>query len=103
MIPLQSATPALSDGLVDRLCDALAAGRDGGAPEVEAALGAMCSEARARSLPPESIVLAMKTAWQRAARPRGLTDDEWSHAYYAAIGRCLTTYFESARPSPPAQ
>lgn len=91
----QPAILALSDGVVTQLTHALAGTTEGSGVEVEQALAALATEARARRLPPESIVPPLKAAWQQVALPRGVTDDEWSRAYLAAIGRCLTTYFDA--------
>jgi hypothetical protein len=89
------ATPALSEQLIGQLATALAAGQPGGMEsDVQDALDAMCVEAHARGLPPESMVLALKSAWNRVPMPLGTQDDEWSRAYYAAVGVCLSVYFE---------
>ena len=89
-------TPALSDGLIDQLTLALATRRpDTMAGDVQTALDAMCTEAHARGLPPESMVLALKTAWSRVPQPLGSKHDEWAKGYYAAVGLCLSAYFET--------
>ena len=78
-------TPTLSDPLIDRLTLALTARQPGTmASDVQAALDAMCTEAHARGLPPESMVLALKTAWNRVPQPLGSREGEWSRSYHAA-------------------
>jgi hypothetical protein len=95
--PPEQATPALSDGLVDQLARALADSPHGAAANLEDALRAICTEAHFRRLPPESVLLALKTAWRRVKQPPETADEEWSRGYFAALGRCLTTYFEAKR------
>ena len=57
------------------------------------ALNAMCTEARYRKMTPAAIVIAMRRTWALIPRPAGVTPREWSHEYYAALGRCISTYF----------
>ena len=91
-------TPALSELLVDRLATALAARQPGAvAGDVQSALDAMCTEAHTRGLPPESMVLALKSAWQRVPKPLGVRPDEWSRGYRAAVDVCLDAYFGKSR------
>jgi hypothetical protein len=87
-------TPALSDQLIGQLATALAAREPGKmGSDVQDALHAMCIEAHTRGLPPESMVLALRSAWQRVPLPIGTMADEWSRAYYAAVDVCLSAYF----------
>ena len=57
----------------------------------------MCTEAHTRALPPEAMVLAVRTAWQRVHPPVGIRHEDWTWAYYALVGRCLTTFFSAKK------
>ena len=96
MEPHNPATPALSDALLDQLAAALG----NSIPErehesVQAAMDALCTEAHARALPPEAMVLAVRSAWQRVHQPVGIRHQDWTWAYYTLVGRCLTAYFSA--------
>ena len=57
------------------------------------ALDAMCTEAHSRKFSPEGVVIAMRRTWLAIPQPAGVTSEQWSRAYYSALGMCMSTYF----------
>ena len=62
--------------------------------DVEVALDALSLEVRARQLPPEVMVFALKRAFRRGERWRGRSELDWERRYLAALGYCLITFFD---------
>jgi hypothetical protein len=58
-----------------------------------APLTTLCREARERGHPPERIVVALKLAWQGAARPSRLSGEAWEALYRIALTQMLALYF----------
>jgi hypothetical protein len=89
-------TPALSEALIHQLATAIGESTPG-APgkDVLEALNDMCAEAHARKLPPEAMVLGLRTAWLRVGQPIGTRNEQWSREYSAAVDLCLRTYFSA--------
>jgi hypothetical protein len=63
------------------------------------ALSAMCTEAHYRKMPAAEIVFAMRHTWEQVRRPVNATEDSWSKAYYAALGKCLAVYYAHCKES----
>jgi hypothetical protein len=58
------------------------------------ALDAMCKEAHFRRMTPRMIVEAMHDTWLHVTRPANVSSEDWDRDYYAALGICITTFFE---------
>ncbi|MFI5256316.1 MAG: hypothetical protein ACHQRK_03575 [Gemmatimonadales bacterium] len=58
------------------------------------ALDAMCQEAHFRRMTPRMIVDAMHDTWLQVTRPESVRKEDWDRDYYAALGICITTFFE---------
>ena len=53
------------------------------------------TEAHHRRMSAQAIEIAMRQTWSQVPQPADISDAEWSRAYYAALGRCLTSYYAS--------
>ena len=80
-----------------RLRSAFEHAHERGAKELTDALNAVCTEAHFRRLSPQAIELAMRMSWADVRRPRDVDEAAWTEAYFAALGRCLTSYFATPR------
>ena len=95
---------ALSEFYVEttfRLRDAFAHAHRLDSGELANALNAMCTEAHFRKLSPQAIELAMRITWAQVDRPSEVSESDWTRAYHAALGRCLSSYFATPVRSQP--
>jgi hypothetical protein len=79
-----------------RALRAAVAGADADAPEPTAfveAIYRLCQEAHERGYPPERVVIALKSVWDRTDRPAGVTKTRWEALYRSVLTRALGVYF----------
>jgi hypothetical protein len=76
-----------------RTAFAAAAAEEGAPTSLTLPIAALCREARERGHPPERVVVALKAAWQGAARPPRLSSEAWESLYRVALAQTLTIYF----------
>jgi hypothetical protein len=93
-------TPSPDDGAFSpetirsvRTAFATSSAAEGTPTALSAPLATMCREARERGHPPERLVLALKEAWQSAARPPQLSGEAWEALYRVALTQTLALYF----------
>ncbi len=93
-------TPSTDDGAFSQetmaavsTAFAVAATAEGTPTALTAPLATLCREVRARGYPPERLVVALKTAWQGAARPPRLSGEAWESLYRVALTQSLALYF----------
>jgi hypothetical protein len=88
--------PLLSAATRDRVRAAvLVRAHTGASAPLAEALHAVCTEAREHDVPPEHIVVALKSLW-RGMTPPGLTGVlDWDALYRELLTMALTTYFET--------
>ena len=90
-----SAAPTFAAETTTRLRKAFECARNPDSEELTSALNAMCTEAHHRRMSAQAIEIAMRQTWSQVSQPADISDAEWSRAYYAALGRCLTSYYAS--------
>jgi hypothetical protein len=97
MLPSEGpATSSLSETVVRQLtCSLYTAALDERRPKVRLALAAMCMEARARSLPTETVVDGLKTAWGQAPIPVGMSEEQWAREYDDVL-ECMIRFYGPA-------
>ena len=91
----QSAAPAFAVETTVRLRNAFERAHHPDSEELTSALNAMCTEAHYRRMSAQAIEIAMRLTWSQVPRPSDIGEADWSRAYYAALGRCLTSFYAS--------
>jgi hypothetical protein len=97
MLPSKKpASSVLSETVVRQLaCSLFADAPTERGRKVRLALAAMCLEARARSLPAETVVDGLQTAWRQAPVPHGMSDEQWALEYNDVL-QCMILFFGPA-------